>query len=132
MPKFGILHDYDLMANNEPSAKGQTCLICDVYPVVYQWSDLNGEAMCRQCGTPYQLKNGSDSQIKEGNYPYLNLDPEWLPIIREYWLETQQFTHFGLTFGPRLGVEKFTKWVDKNHPEMAKESKEDKDAPPKR
>lgn len=54
MPKQGILHDYDLRANREPTAKDNTCVVCGAHPVTYQWSDLSGEAMCTRCGCPYQ------------------------------------------------------------------------------
>ena len=49
-PKQGILHDYDLHANLEESAKLQTCVVCGDYPMRFQWSDYSGEGMCMKCG----------------------------------------------------------------------------------
>lgn len=113
MPKYGILHDYDLMANEEPSTQGQTCVVCGVHPVGYQWSDYSGEAMCRQCGAPYQLKWGTDEQRKEGKYPYVNLKQKWIPVVRRYFDETHQFTCHGIMIiRSRPGLREFNKWVD--------------------
>lgn len=121
MVKQGILNDYDLQANLEGSAKGQTCIICGINPVGYQWSDYSGEGMCIRCGCPYQLKWGSDDQKKEGKYPYLNLDERWIPIVKEYWTLTHLFVCQGIMLGSKPGLKEFNEWVDKNHPEMVKE-----------
>jgi hypothetical protein len=122
MPKQGILHDYDLMANAEPTAKGNTCVICGSSPVSYQWSDYPGEAMCRECGCPYQLKSGSDKQVAEGNYPYLNIKEKYIPIFKEYYQEKKRFTCFGTTLvGYAPGIREFSEWMDKHHPEMKSE-----------
>lgn len=126
MPKAGILHDYDLMANAEPSAQKDdtVCPICDDAPPRFQWSDYSGQAMCMTCGCIFQLKWGTDEQIKEGKYPYMSLLPEWVPIVREYWNETKKWSCFGTMIGPRPGMDAFWAWVEKNHPEMMKEDKE--------
>ena len=115
--KMGVLHDYDLMANAEPSAQGQVCVVCGDNPVSYQWSDYSGQAMCRSCGTPYQLKWGSDEQVAEGAYPYLSLKPEWVPVVREYFRETGRFTCFGMMMGPRPGLREFNEWADARYPD---------------
>ena len=53
--KQGILHDYDLLANQEESTHkyrvhgGTQCYICEVNPVTFQWSDYSGQAMCTRC-----------------------------------------------------------------------------------
>lgn len=118
MPKYGILHDYDLMANNELSAADQTCIICGASPMSFQWSDYSGEAMCIRCGCPYQLKWGNEKQKKEGKYPYLKLRTEYVPFIREYWEKTGKFVCYGTMFGPRPGLVDFYQWLDKTHPEF--------------
>lgn len=120
MPKMGLLHDYDLMANAEESAKNNTCVICGSSPVRYQWSDYGGEAMCQQCGAPYQLKWGSEQQQKDGDYPYLNVKTEAIHILREYWEKTKRFTCFGQMLGNQPGLKDFYDWLSEAHPEMVK------------
>jgi hypothetical protein len=114
MAKNGILHDYDLKANAEPSAHGQTCVTCGSCPMSFQWSDYSGEGMCRKCGTPYQLKWGSEAQNAEGKYPYLNLNEKWVPIVRRYHEETGLWTYLG-TGVDRPGLAEFYRWVDANN-----------------
>jgi len=124
MIKQGILHDYDLMANQEPSArKGNTCVTCGYSPVTYQWSDYSGEGMCTKCGTPYQLKWGSGEQTTENNYPYLNLKDEWVPIVREYYQATNNWTYLGRGF-KQPGINEFIEWVKEHHPEMLEATNE--------
>lgn len=116
-PKAGVLHDYDLHANLEPSArKLDACEVCGTNPISYQWSDYSGEAMCRACGTPYQLKWGSEQQKAEGAYPYLSLKPEWVPVVREYFKETGRFTCLGQMLGGGPGLREFNEWVDAHYP----------------
>jgi hypothetical protein len=122
MIKQGILHDYDLMANAENSAKENTCVICGVNPVIYQWSDYSGEGMCTQCGFPYQLKWGSDEAKKEGKYPYNNIPDKYIPAIKEYWNETHQFVHLGCSLSNNQGVKEFNEWLEKKHPEFCKDN----------
>lgn len=119
-PKEGILHDYDLHANHEPSAKKPIyCVICNTAPIRYQWADFSGEAMCTVCGAPYQLKWGTEEQEKEGAYPYLNIIDEWVPIIREYYEQTKKFACHGRMMGsPCPGLKEFFDWIDIRHPEM--------------
>jgi len=118
-PKQGILHDYDLWANREESAHREdfTCVICGKLHPQFQWSDFSGEAMCRTCGCPYQLKWGTDEQQAEGNYPYVKLTEKSLDIVRKYWQETNRWTCLGcMISGPTPGVREFNSWVEKNHP----------------
>lgn len=118
-PKRGLLHDYDLHANREPSAKGNRCVVCEVQPMSYQWSDYSGEAMCTRCGTPYQLKWGSAEKQEEGAYPYLNLAEKWVPVVKEYWESERRFTCLGIMMlGPKPGTREFGAWVERNHPDM--------------
>lgn len=114
-PKDGLLHDYDLRANAEPSATDQTCVVCGAHPVTYQWSDYSGEAMCSRCGTPYQLKWGNDQQQTEGRYPYLGLKETWVPVVRRYFQETGKFACLGTMLGPKPGLRDFYDWVDQNN-----------------
>jgi len=116
--KYGILQDYDLMANHEPSAQGNVCVVCGADPVTYQWSDRSGEAMCTQCGTPYQLKWGSETQETEGAYPYLLLRDEWVPVVKRYYEETGAFAGLGTMLGePAPGYRTFFAWVDTQYPD---------------
>lgn len=118
MAKCGILHDYDLLANNEASANNQTCVVCGITNMSFQWSDYSGEAMCRQCGTPYQLKWGSDEQKLEGKYPYLNLREVLIEPLREYFKQTARFTCLGGMLGPQPGLREFSDWMKANRPEI--------------
>jgi hypothetical protein len=121
MPKSGILHDYDLHANHEKSAANHICVTCGASPTTFQWSDYSGEGMCTRCGTPYQLKWGSDKQKEEDAYPYLNIKDEWVPIVREYYEETGQFVCLGNMMGPRPGMAEFYDWVKERHPSMVED-----------
>lgn len=118
MPKLGVRADYDLRANDEPTAKNNTCELCGASPAQYQWTDLYGEAMCVRCGCPYQLKGGTEAQEEEGNYPYLNLSDSFLPVAREYWQKTKKFVCYGhVIVGHRQGVAEFVSWLKECHPE---------------
>jgi hypothetical protein len=124
MPKFGVINDYDLMANQEKTAKDRKCVICGSYLMIFQWSDYSGEAMCSKCGCPYQLKWGTEEQQKEGNYPYLNLMKKGIPIIKEYWEQRKVFTCFGTMLGRAPGMAAFNHWLEINHPEIIKKGKD--------
>lgn len=116
--KQGILHDYDLHANHEPSAHDRVCVTCGANPCTYQWSDYSGEGMCTRCGTPYQLKWGGEQREKEGKYPYLNLRENLVPLLREYYEETRQFTYLGsMLGGDPPGLREFDAWMKGRHPE---------------
>lgn len=116
--KMGIRTDYDLAANAEVSAQNNTCELCGASPVSYQWSDCPGEAMCTQCGCPYQLKWGTERQEKEGKYPYQNLSEKFLAVAREYWQEKKKFVCHGYVFGSNpVGLAEFVEWLKECHPE---------------
>ncbi len=120
MAKSGIDTDYDLHANLTPAAQQvHTCDTCGMTPVVYQWSDCNGEGMCVQCGTPYQLINGSDARMAEKAYPYRNLTEKWQAIAKEYWNDTHRFVAHGMVFmsEPR-GMAELVEWCRIKHPEL--------------
>lgn len=120
-PKAGILHDYDLRANDEKSARNQACRICDASPMAFQWSDYSGEAMCRACGCPYQLKWGSAQQCKERKYPYLVLRDELIEPLRAYYAETKRFTCLGIMVSAsKPGLSEFLNWLRIHRPEVYK------------
>jgi len=122
-PKHGILHDYDLQANLESAARKTdfVCVICETQMPGFQWSDFSGEAMCRVCGCPYQLKWGSPEQEAEGNYPYLNLRPELVPIVKEYWAETHRWTCLGRMLDSRRpGLAEFITWCRQHCPDASR------------
>lgn len=121
MAKMGLLHDYDLMANAEYSAIGNTCAVCGRSPTRYQWSDYHGEAMCCSCGCAYQLKGGTEKEEREAKYPYLNMDEKFIPIAKEYWNLTKLFVHYGQSFSRNDGMPELIEWVKKNHPEFMEE-----------
>lgn len=116
--KHGILHDYDLRANREKAAQGQTCVVCEAFPVTYQWSDYSGEAMCTQCGCPYQLKWGTVEQRQERAYPYLSVKEEWIHVLREYYDETHKFACLGLMMNISPEHAAFNTWAANRHPEL--------------
>jgi len=90
---------YGGLANCEPAAQTEKlCLVCDQKPI-YSWTDYSGEAYCVFCGMAYQLKWGSDEQQKEGNYPYLNVREDALPMFRRYWAETGKPSGMGTFLG---------------------------------
>lgn len=118
MAKHGILHDYDLHANHEPSAKEQSCAVCGESPMTFQWSDYSGEAMCVRCGCTYQLKWGSKEMEEEGEYPYLTLKEEFIPVAREYWQSKSRFVCYGMMLGPQPGMSSLAAWLREHHPEL--------------
>jgi hypothetical protein len=64
------------------------------------------------------LKWGTDEQVKDGKYPYPNIQEVWIPILKKYWDETHEFVCYGSMLGDRPGVEKFNKWAEDNYPDM--------------
>lgn len=118
MPKNGIINDYDLWANREQSSKDINCYVCEKENITVQWSDYSGEAMCTQCGAPYQLKWGTEEQEKEGKYPYKNIKEEYRPILKEYWEETKKFVCYGKMLGLKPGIAEFHNWLEEKHPEL--------------
>jgi len=120
MPKSGLLHDYDLMANRERASQSVKCAVCDTENTRFQWSDYHGEAMCCQCGCTYQLKGGSKEEEEKNAYPYMTMADKWVPIAREYWRTFHKFVHYGQSFSHDEGLREFTDWCKTNHPEVIK------------
>ena len=85
--------------------------------MTFQWSDYSGEGMCTRCGTPYQLKWGSEKQMSEAEYPYLSLAEDWVPIVRAYYSETGCFVYLGQALGHKPGMKEFIGWLKEHHPE---------------
>jgi len=122
MPKQGAMFDYDSHAQKHVKDV-DICIVCG-NKLQCRWTDYNGEGVCLTCGTPYQLINGTDEQIKNNNYPYCNLRNEWIPIVKEYFEETKKFTFLGTSFSETTGSQAFAEWVKKNYPEMIKKTDE--------
>ena len=118
MPKAGIIHDYDLMANAEKSAVGVKCAVCDTENTAFQWSDYHGEGMCRTCGCPYQLRGGSDEMEKEGKYPYLTMRDDFVPLARQFFAEKKQWVHYGVSFSRSDGMRELNQWIDEHYPDF--------------
>jgi hypothetical protein len=117
MVKLGLIHDYDLMANAEPAAAGVKCAVCDTQPTRFQWSDYSGEGMCQACGCTYQLKWGSDEQVKENKYPYMTIKSDFVPLAREFWQTQKVWVHYGSSFSRSDGHRELAAWLKKEHPE---------------
>ena len=116
MVKNGIVFDYDLAANYQLTGN-EICEICNS-PLQCRWTDRHGEGICLICGAPYQLMHGSKEQETEGNYPYLLIKPEWIPILREYWEKEKKFRFGGWSVSEDKGQEEFKVWVSENYPDM--------------
>lgn len=114
MAKEGLVFDYDLKANEHVGKN--LCAVCGE-SLQCRWTDLNGEGVCLTCGVPYQLVNGTDEQIAGGKYPYCNVNPEWLPIVKRHWEETHLFVFLGTSFSEITNQSKFCSWAKKNYPE---------------
>ena len=112
---------YGSMANGAPNASGFTCLICETSPVSWTWSDAHGEAMCTKGGTPYQLIQRDEDKNIIDALPSINITEKWVPVLKQYWQETQRFTGLGTIMIWRdypecdAGQEAFYRWVDE-HP----------------
>jgi hypothetical protein len=115
---------YGALANAEPVAK-VGCVVCDEQSPSYSWTDYSGEGSCTRCGTPYQLKWGT---LKDGEtYPRINVDAEWIPILRRYWAETHELNGAGSYMGfgdypeQLRGRRRFNAWCDEHKAELPKE-----------
>lgn len=110
---------------NQTQQEPFTCLICETEPVCWTWGDIHGEAMCTQCGTPYQLLQYTDKD-EDGNRtridapPRLNIKESWIPLLKQYWTETKAFTGLASIMIWRdypeceKGQEKFYAWLDEH------------------
>ena len=119
--KNGIKFDYDLDANKEIK-KDNICIICN-NELSCRWADYSGEGVCLTCGTPYQLKWGSEEQRKEAKYPYCNLNKKYINIIREYWNDKKTFVFLGRSFNEHTGIKELNEWLEINHPELIEKNK---------
>jgi len=99
---------YGLMAGH--STNNDPCEICG-QSVGFNWSDLNGEGMCNSCGTPYNLRKTPRK---------INIKETWVPVLKKYWQETEQYMGLGQIVIERdypeaiTGREAFNSWLDKN------------------
>jgi hypothetical protein len=99
------------------------CQICGK-PLKCKWIDKyqngsTGMAACLICGTPYQLKDGTTEQCIAGEYPYIGLKEEWIPIVYEYWRKKGISPFSGSSlFGGTISTEDFISWIKQNHPKM--------------
>ena len=70
------------------------CEICND-ELVCEWSDVHGEGVCLNCGTPYQLLQYDDNNKRIVDAaPKINIKPEYIPLLKKYWSETGE--HMGL------------------------------------
>jgi len=116
MPKEGLVFDYDLRANDE-IPKQSICQICGE-ELHCRWTDYSGEGVCLTCGAPYQLKWGTEEQKQDNKYPYLNINPKYIPIIKEYWEQTKKFVFLGTSLTENTGIADFNAWMEENHADM--------------
>lgn len=125
---------YGHLANAVPEAQSFTCLVCGASPARWTWSDQHGEAMCIQCGTPYQLlhyEGKKDSRKRIEGPPKIKVKKSWLPILKQYWEETRQFMGLGTIMIARdypecvRGQELFYDWLDQ-HPGLIPEEDEER------
>jgi hypothetical protein len=117
--------------NTQGAAARKTCVVCDDPSPHYTWTDYSGEGICMRCGTPYQLKWGSDKQVSDGMYPYLNVREEAVPMFRRYFAETNSSwgggTYLGLRDYPEIADarQQFNHWWDAHkdeYPDLQKKS----------
>ncbi len=103
-------------------AKLEQCLICAL-PWDVEWNDMRGEASCVRCGTPYQL-------LLDGP-PVITALAADIPILREYWHETERHNGLGRFLGPPRYPENraaFVEWLEERYPELAEKEPGDVEA----
>lgn len=120
---------YGSLVNAEAFDRERPCLVCDEPRPVFSWTDYSGEGYCTQCGTPYQLTWGT---LKEGEtYPRINIDAEWIPILRRYWAETHTTNGAGTFLGfseypdQGRGRQRFNAWCDAHRSELPEKRSEE-------
>lgn len=64
------------------------CIICDIPNMGLAWTDTHGVAQCVQCGECYVIYHYVDDKRIEAP-PKSTTKPEWIPLLRRYWSETQ-------------------------------------------
>lgn len=119
---------------NEVVKVVKPCKVCDDPAPRFSWTDYHGEGYCLQCGTAYQLMRGG---LPEGTeYPYCNINDEWIPILRKYWVETHMsngsgtFMGFGDYPDQGRGRQRFNEWRDAHKDELPKQSEPQEDTQP--
>ncbi|KKM77485.1 hypothetical protein LCGC14_1369580 [marine sediment metagenome] len=80
---------------SQQTRNGFTCQICSESSAGMNWSDQHGEGMCNRCGTPYQLIFYDENENRVEKPPRINIEENWLPVLKQYWEETQQYTGLG-------------------------------------
>lgn len=123
---------YGGMANTEEFDRTRACLVCDDPRPRFSWTDYSGEGYCLSCGTPYQLKWGT---LEDGQtYPRINIDAEWVPILRRFWDETHAPNGAGTFMGfddypDQLdGRRRFNAWCRAHEDELPKKRSEEPEA----
>lgn len=100
---------------------GFDCEICN-QEFVGQWTDFHGQATCRNCGAPYQLKSFSGAP-PDMRFPRIDFNEEFKPIFKEYWDVTGNRCRLGKYMGyrdyPGIPDERrsLIDWLQINHPE---------------
>jgi hypothetical protein len=114
---------YGHLANQVECAQNFACVICETSPVTWTWGDVHGEAMCVNCGTPYQILQRDEEGKLLDLPPILNIKGEWISVLEQYYQETEAFTGLATIMIGRdypeciEGQRKFYAWLDE-HPEM--------------
>ena len=117
------MQKYGHLANDVKTAQEFTCEICEAFPVCWTWGDVHGEAMCTVCGTPHQLLQYDEERNRLDLPPKININEEWIPVLKQYWQETKQFTGLATIIIRRdypeclKGRRKFNERLDE-HPEL--------------
>lgn len=95
------------------------CTICGI-PHRWAWTDTHGVAQCRGCGTPYTIYHYDEQNKRLDKPPEINVKPEYIPVLRAYWNETQRRIPSGCSFpgGQELATPEdsanFSAWMDAN------------------
>jgi hypothetical protein len=72
------------------------CAICGTESPMFSWTDTHGVAQCK-CGTPYtayHYENGARVDLP----PAIAIKPEYVPVLKAYWEQTQRIIHGGFSF----------------------------------
>jgi hypothetical protein len=114
---------YGYMANAHRK-ENFVCIICNTKNPSFNWSDKHGEGMCDICGTPYQLlQYDKDKNLIKDFMPKCNIKNEWIPVLKQYWKETGEYTGLGQIMFVwqypecQEGQEKFNAWL-KEHKDL--------------
>lgn len=92
-------------------SRPEACLVCS-HPWEVEWNDWRGEASCVRCGTPYLIFNDPVE---------ITALPDDVPILRQYWHETQRHNGLGRFQGPARYPENradFVAWLKARYPEL--------------